>query len=100
MRDAGATAGLEALFGVHVVPDLEGGVIGVRSGCLTAAAGELEITVRGVGGHGARPHQAVDAIWMAARVVTDLQQSIARRLNALDPVVIGSARLKGEKRSM
>ena len=97
MRDAGATAGLEALFGVHVVPDLEGGVIGVRSGCLTAAAGELEITVRGVGGHGARPHQAVDAIWMAARVVTDLQQSIARRLNALDPVVISFGKIEGGK---
>ncbi len=97
MRDAGATAGLEALFGVHVVPDLEGGVIGVRSGCLTAAAGELEITVRGVGGHGARPHQAVDAIWIAARVVTDLQQSIARRLNALDPVVISFGKIEGGK---
>ena len=70
IRDAGATQGLQALFGVHVVPDLPAGTVGVRSGCLTAAAGELEITVQGVGGHGARPHQSVDAIWLAARVVT------------------------------
>ena len=95
MRDAGATQGLEALFGVHVVPDLPAGTIGVRSGCLTAAAGELEIQVQGVGGHGARPHQSVDAIWIAARVVTELQQCISRRLNALEPVVISFGKIEG-----
>ena len=97
MRDAGATKGLQALFGVHVVPDLPAGTVGVRSGCLTAAAGELEITVNGVGGHGARPHQSVDAIWLAARVVTELQQCIARRLNALQPVVISFGKIEGGK---
>ncbi|AII42143.1 hydrolase [Synechococcus sp. KORDI-100] len=97
MRDAGATQGLQALFGVHVVPDLPAGTVGVRSGCLTAAAGELEIMVQGVGGHGARPHQAVDAIWLSARVVTELQQCIARRLNALQPVVISFGKIEGGK---
>ena len=97
MRDAGATQGLQALFGVHVVPDLPAGSVGVRSGCLTAAAGELEIMVQGVGGHGARPHQSVDAIWLAARVVTELQQCIARRLNALQPVVISFGKIEGGK---
>ena len=97
MRDAGATQGLQALFGVHVVPDLPAGSVGVRSGCLTAAAGELEILVQGVGGHGARPHQSVDAIWLAARVVTELQQCIARRLNALQPVVISFGKIEGGK---
>ena len=95
MRDAGATQGLEALFGVHVVPDLPAGTIGVRSGCLTAAAGELEIQVQGLGGHGARPHQSVDAIWIAARVVTELQQCIARQLNALEPVVVSFGKIEG-----
>ena len=95
MRDAGAVDGLDALYGVHVVPDLPGGTVGVRSGCLTAAAGELEIVVHGVGGHGARPHQSVDAIWMASRVVTELQQAIARRLNALQPLVISFGLIEG-----
>jgi amidohydrolase len=57
----------------------------------------LEITVNGVGGHGARPHQSVDAIWLAARVVTELQQCIARRLNALQPVVISFGKIEGGK---
>ena len=95
MRDAGATHGLHALFGVHVVPNLSAGTVGIRRGCLTAAAGELEIQVQGEGGHGARPHQAVDAIWLAARVITELQQSIARRLDALQPVVISFGKVEG-----
>ena len=95
MRDAGATKDLDALFGIHVVPNLAAGSVGIRRGCLTAAAGELEIQVQGEGGHGARPHQAVDAIWLAARVVTELQQSIARRLDALQPVVISFGKVEG-----
>ena len=97
MRDAGAVDGLEALYGIHVVPNLPAGSVGIRRGCLTAAAGELEIQIRGEGGHGARPHQAVDAVWMAARVVTELQQSIARRLDALQPVVVSFGKVEGGK---
>lgn len=95
MREAGATEGLDALFGIHVVPNLPAGIVGIRRGCLTAAAGELEILVRGEGGHGARPHQSVDAIWMAAKVVTELQQSISRRLDALQPVVVSFGKVEG-----
>jgi amidohydrolase len=95
MRDAGATKGLDALFGIHVVPNLPAGIVGIRRGCLTAAAGELEILVRGEGGHGARPHQSVDAIWMAAKVVTELQQAISRRLDALQPVVVSFGTVEG-----
>ena len=95
MREAGATEGLDALFGIHVVPNLPAGIVGIRRGCLTAAAGELEILVRGEGGHGARPHQSVDAIWMAAKVVTELQQAISRRLDALQPVVVSFGKVGG-----
>ena len=64
----GAMQGVDALFGC-MSPSLPVGTIGVRSGSLTAAAGELEVEVLGEGGHGARPHQSTDAIWIAARVV-------------------------------
>ena len=93
----GAMQGVEALFGVHVFPSLEAGTIGVRSGSLTAAAGELEVEVLGEGGHGARPHQSTDAIWIAARVVSGLQEAISRRLDALHPVVVSFGRIEGGK---
>ena len=95
MRSDGATKGLDALFGVHVFPDLPVGTIGVRTGNLTAAAGELEIEVIGESGHGARPHQSIDAIWIASRVIGGLQEAIARKLDALNPLVISFGRIEG-----
>ncbi|MFM7239917.1 MAG: amidohydrolase [Cyanobium sp.] len=95
MRADGATEGLEALFGVHVFPSIPVGEVGVRSGSLTAAAGELEIEVLGESGHGARPHQSTDAIWIAARVVSGLQEAISRRLDALHPVVVSFGKIEG-----
>jgi amidohydrolase len=97
MREAGAMEGVRALFGVHVFPSLPVGTIGVRSGSLTAAAGELEIEVLGESGHGARPHQSTDAIWIAARVVSGLQEAISRRLDPLHPVVVSFGRIEGGK---
>ena len=97
MRADGAMDGVGALFGVHVFPSLRVGSIGVRSGSLTAAAGELEVEVLGEGGHGARPHQSTDAIWIAARVVSGLQEAISRRLDPLHPVVVSFGRIEGGK---
>ena len=97
MKADGAMEGVQALFGVHVFPSLPAGSIGVRSGSLTAAAGELEVEVIGEGGHGARPHQSTDAIWIAARVVSGLQEAISRRLDALHPVVVSFGRIEGGK---
>ena len=91
----GVMEGVDALFGVHVFPSLPVGSIGVRSGSLTAAAGELEVEVIGEGGHGARPHQSTDAIWIAARVVSGLQEAISRRLDALHPVVVSFGKIEG-----
>jgi amidohydrolase len=95
MKTDGAMDGVQALFGVHVFPSLPAGSVGVRSGSLTAAAGELEVEVLGEGGHGARPHQSTDAIWIAARVVSGLQEAISRRLDALHPVVVSFGRIEG-----
>jgi amidohydrolase len=97
MRAEGVMEGVAALFGVHVFPSLPVGTIGVRSGSLTAAAGELEIEVLGESGHGARPHQSTDAIWIAARVVSGLQEAISRRLDPLHPVVVSFGRIEGGK---
>ena len=97
MRADGAMEAVEALFGVHVYPTIPVGSIGVRCGSLTAAAGELEVEVLGEGGHGARPHQSTDAIWIAARVVSGLQEAISRRLDALHPVVVSFGRIEGGK---
>ncbi|MDY7022962.1 MAG: amidohydrolase, partial [Cyanobacteriota bacterium] len=71
------------------------GRVGIRQGALTAAADDLELTIMGESGHGARPHEAKDAIWIAAQVITALQQAISRTHNPLRPVVLTIGQITG-----
>jgi amidohydrolase len=77
------------------IPSIPGGNIGIRYGALTAAADDLEIMIVGESGHGARPHEATDAIWIAAQVITTLQQAISRTHNPLHPVVLTIGQIQG-----
>lgn len=94
VRD-GAMNQVSAILGVHVFPSIPAGAIGVRYGALTAAADDLEIEILGESGHGARPHEAIDAIWIAAQVMTALQQAISRTQNPLRPVVLTIGKISG-----
>ncbi len=95
----GAMEGVDSIFGLHVFPTIPGGKVGIRYGALTAAADDIEITIIGESGHGARPHEATDAIWIAAQVVTTLQQAISRTQNPLHPVVLTFGQIKGGRAS-
>lgn len=86
---------VSAIFSLHVFPSIPAGSIGVRYGALTAAADELEIMIIGESGHGARPHEAIDAIWIAAQVITTLQQAISRTQNPLHPIVLTIGQIQG-----
>ena len=95
MIEDGVTKDLIKILGVHVFPDLLVGKIGIKEGSLTAAAGELSIEIKGKTGHGARPHEGVDAIWTAAKIISGIQESITRKLDPLDPVVITFGKIIG-----
>lgn len=84
-----------AILGLHVFPSIPAGCVGIRQGALTAAADDLELTIMGESGHGARPHEAKDAIWIAAQVITTLQQAISRTHNPLRPVVLTIGQISG-----
>ena len=91
----GAMMHVDDILSVHVFPSIPAGQIAVRYGALTAAADNLEITILGESGHGARPHEAIDAIWIAAQVMTNLQQAISRTHNPLRPVVLTIGKIIG-----
>ena len=91
----GAMEGVDAIYGVHVFPSIPARQVGIRYGALTSAADELEIVIQGESGHGARPHQAIDAIWIAAQVITTLQQAISRTQNPLHPIVLSIGQIEG-----
>ncbi len=95
MVQDGAMRDVSAIFGVHVFPSISASSVGIRYGVLTAAADDLEIFIQGESGHGARPHEAIDAIWIASQVITTLQQAISRTQNPLRPIVLTIGQIRG-----
>jgi amidohydrolase len=95
MVQDGAMNDVSAIFSLHVFPSIPAGSVGIRYGALTAAADSLEILIMGESGHGARPHEAIDAIWIAAQVITNLQQAISRTQNPLRPMVLTIGQISG-----
>jgi amidohydrolase len=86
--DAAGTRPLAA-FGLHVTSSLLPlGMCASRGGTIMAASDTLQVTVRGRGGHGSRPHDAADPIPVACEIVTGLQTLVTRRFDVFDPVVI------------
>ena len=71
LRDGGLD-GATAVIGLHCEPKLDVGRIGLRSGSITSAADMLTITLRGPGGHTARPELTVDTVGLAARLITEV----------------------------
>ena len=94
IRD-GVMEEVSSILGIHTFPTILGGSVGIRYGALTAAADDIELIIAGEAGHGARPHEAVDAIWIASQVITDLQQAISRTQNPLRPVVLTFGQISG-----
>jgi amidohydrolase len=79
---------VDACFGLHLANDLPVGTMMVRGGPVQASADDYEIVVRGVGGHGASPHQTVDAVAIGAAIVGELQRIVSRETDPLDSAVV------------
>ena len=90
----GVTNGLNYILGIHVFPELPVGTIGIKEGSLTAAAGELKVEIIGKSAHGARPHEGLDAIWIASKVVSHTRNG-SSKLDPLDPTVITFGKISG-----
>lgn len=88
MIEDGCLEGVDVIFGTHLWAPTPLGTVLVREGAIMAAADRFEIVIQGKGGHGAEPHQAVDAIVTGVQFVTQLQTLISRRINPLHPAVI------------
>jgi amidohydrolase len=76
-------------YGLHVVSSqYPRGMFTSRRGPLMAASDGLFVRVIGAGGHGARPHAALDPVPLACEMVGALQTMVTRRFDVFDPVVI------------
>ena len=86
-------------LGFHDKADLETGRIGVTEGYTTANVDTVDVTVRGVGGHGAYPHKTKDPIVLAAQIINDWQTIVSRENNPLDPIVVTVGSIHGGTKS-
>ena len=80
--------GIDEVYGMHNMPGLAVGEFAVRKGVQMASPDKFEITVRGVGGHGAMPHKGVDATLVASHIVVALQSIASRNVDPLKNVVV------------
>jgi amidohydrolase len=85
---AGVLDGADLVAGVHLLSGLETGHVSAVPGAVMAAADLFTLEIGGRGGHGANPHETVDPVVVAAQVITNLQQIVARETNPLDSVVV------------
>ncbi|QEC51340.1 amidohydrolase [Anseongella ginsenosidimutans] len=78
----------QGVLGQHVMPLIDAGKVGFRSGKYMASTDEIYVTVRGKGGHGAMPHLNIDPVLIASHIVVALQQIVSRNANPLVPSVL------------
>ncbi len=71
------------------------GTVGITSGPAQASSTSVDVTIRGIGGHGAAPQLAKDPVVMAAEFIVQLQTIVSRQENPLDPAVVTVGRIYG-----
>jgi len=79
---------MDAVFGMHNWPGADVGHFAVSPGAVMASSNEFKITLRGKGGHGAMPHNAIDPVPVACQLVQAFQTIISRNIKPIDAGVI------------
>lgn len=83
----------QAIIGQHVMPFIQTGKVGFRSGIYMASTDELYVTVKGKGGHGAQPHQNIDPVLITAHIIVALQQIVSRNADPRLPTVLSFGKI-------
>ncbi|MCG8451422.1 MAG: amidohydrolase [Pirellulales bacterium] len=95
MIASGVLDEVQMIFALHVAPARRTGEIALRSGAMTAHCDSLQITIRGQGGHAARPHESKDPIAAAAQLISTLYQFVPRATDSHDAVVLTIGQVRG-----
>jgi amidohydrolase len=83
-----------AIFGFHIWPEALGQVSTI-SGPMLANSDSFDVTIKGRSAQGSQPQDGIDAIVLAAQVVTALQSLVGRNLDATDPAVLSIGKIEG-----
>ncbi|MEO8303132.1 MAG: M20 family metallopeptidase [Betaproteobacteria bacterium] len=97
MLDAGAFDGAtpDTIVGFHNWPQLATGTVGWHTEAVMASSDSFDVTLKGLAGHGAHPHLAVDAIVGAAQFIDQLQTIVSREIAPISSAVVTIGRIQG-----
>ena len=88
----GCMEGVDAVFGTHIgtilSKDIPSGTVVAAPGCCMASFDKFVIKVKGTGCHGSTPEKGVDPINIAAHIIINLQEILAREIPAVKPTVL------------
>ena len=91
---SGVFRGAHAIFAGHVTNHYRVGEIMIASGVITAQSDRFAIKVQGRGGHGARPHEAVDAVVVSGMLIAAIQTLVSREIDPVHPSVVTIGRVQ------
>ncbi len=94
MVEEGALEGVDSIGGLHCWSLAPTGTVLYRSGPIMAAADGWYLTIKGKGGHGSAPENAIDPTITAANLVLNLQAIVGREVSAKETVVISTGVMK------
>ncbi|HEX9092086.1 MAG TPA: M20 family metallopeptidase [Anaerolineales bacterium] len=95
VQDGAMQGGVGMVIALHVSAHIPVGQIHVGAGPSSGGVDSFHAKVIGRGGHGARPHETVDPIYLSAHVILALNGIISRKLNPFDPAVVSVGSIHG-----
>jgi hippurate hydrolase len=86
---------VQGMFGLHLFPKLEEGIIGCRPGGFMAKAAEINIVIKGRSGHGGQPHLGLDSIQVAGKMLEGFNLITSKFIAPFDPSIIAIGKIEG-----
>ncbi len=86
--ETGILKNVEAVVALHVNPELEAGVLGIKENAVTSSVDKFKMTVTGIGAHGAKPENSIDPILAASHFITSVQSIVSRNVSPLSNAVV------------
>ncbi len=95
MIEEGVLDGISEIFGIHIDPEIEFGILQIKSGALMASPDEMDIIFRGSGGHASSPNITEDLIYISSLFINEIQGIVSRKKDPVKPVVISICSIHG-----
>lgn len=86
---------VDRMVALHLWPYIPFGSIGIRNGSMTASCDDFTIEVYGKSGHSARPHEGVDSINIAMKIIQAIEHLVMKMNNPLNPIVVHVGKITG-----